>query len=150
MVRPRRFVETPTHRYRYLRSAYKGKHLATSPHLRWILLALILGLYAINFLGGDHGVFRRLQFKRNLDKVLAANSRLRLQKERLIQEVQLEENDPMSLERLAREKYWMIGPGELIYRFNDDEVVPELPGFEGDDGVTDEGDEDKGGGKGGE
>ena len=46
--------------------------------------------------------------------------------DRLIQEIQLKESDPMSLERLAREKYWLIGPGEKIYRFEDDEVVEEL------------------------
>ena len=148
MVRPRRFVETPKQRYRYLRSAYKGKHLVASPRIRWILFAVVLGLYAVNFLGGDHGLFRRLQLNQDLDEVMTANVRLRLQKERLIQEVQLQGNDAMSLERLAREKYWMIGPDELIYRFNDDEVVPELPGFEGEDEVLeDEGGAENGGEK---
>ena len=29
---------------------------------------------------------------------------------------------PLRVERLAREKYWMIGPDETIYRFEDDDV----------------------------
>jgi hypothetical protein len=70
---------------------------------------------------------RRVELGKELDQVATENVRLRLQKERLIQEVQLHENDPMSLERLAREKYWMIGPEERIYRFPDDEVVPDVP-----------------------
>ena len=71
-------------------------------------------------------MFRRVELDLELHEVVAENADLRLEKDRLIHEIQLKESDPMSLERLAREKYWMIGPNEKIYRFEDDEVVPEM------------------------
>lgn len=125
MVSPRRRID-PVQRYRYLRSRFQGQHLAAPRNVRWLLVGLALGIYVFNFFTGDHGVFRRMQLDAELRDVAANNASLRLEKERLIQEVQAREDDPMSLERLAREKYWMIGPNEIIYRFEDDEVVPEL------------------------
>jgi cell division protein FtsB len=95
--------------------------------LRWGLVAFFLALYIVHFVAGDHGLLRRMELGKELDQVAAENVRLRLEKERLIQEVQLHENDPMSLERLAREKYWMIGPEERIYRFPEEEIVPDVP-----------------------
>jgi len=113
-------------RYRYLRTVYQGKGLASSRRLRWGLLALALAVYVANFVGGDRGLIRRIQLRKELAAVNADNVRMRLEQERLVQEVKLKENDPFSLEKVAREKYWMIGPGETIYRFQDDGVVPEV------------------------
>ena len=125
MVPPRRFKEPAKHA-RYLRSLYQGKHLAAPHRFRWALFALGLGIYTVNLVAGDNGMFRRVEIDLELNEVMAENADLRLEKDRLIHEIQLKESDPMSLERLAREKYWMIGPDEKIYRFEDDEVVPEM------------------------
>ena len=125
MVRPRRAFSPP--KTRYLRAAFRGKNLAMSPRLRWGVAAILLALYVVHFVGGDHGLLRRMELRKEFEQVAVANSHLRLEKERLLQEVQLKENDPLSLERLAREKYWMIGPGETVYRFEENEVLPELP-----------------------
>ena len=111
---------------RYLRAAFRGRHLAASPRVRWGLAAILLALYIVHFVGGDHGLLRRKELSEELVDVASVNSRLRLEKERLLQEVQLKENDPLSLERLAREKYWMIGPSERVYRFEEDEIAPEV------------------------
>ena len=108
---------------RYLRSAFRGRHISVSPRLRWGLLAVLLALYIVHFVAGDHGLLRRIELKRELEGVAGANVKLRLEREQLLHEVQLKENDPLSLERLAREKYWMIGPGETVYRFKEDDVV---------------------------
>jgi len=91
------------------------------------LAAILLALYVVHFVAGDHGLLRRMELRKDLDKVSGTNAKLRLEKEQLLHEVQLKENDPLSLERLAREKYWMIGPGETVYRFREDEVVPDVP-----------------------
>ena len=112
---------------RYLRAAFRGKHLAQSPRLRWGLVAVLLALYVVHFVAGDHGIMRRMELRKEMDQVAAGNVKLRLEREQLLREVQLKENDPLSLERLAREKYWMIGPGETVYRFREDDVVPEVP-----------------------
>jgi cell division protein FtsB len=136
VVPPRRFKEPAKHA-RYLRSLYQGKHLAAPHRFRWALLALGLGIYTVNIVGGGNGLLPRVRFDRELNDVVAENAALRLEKDRLIQEINLKESDPMRLERLAREKYWMIGPDEKIYRFEDDEVVPEM------DMGRDEGDEEE-------
>ena len=111
---------------RYLRAAFRGRHLAASPRLRWGVMALLLALYVIHFVSGDHGVLRRRELHKELGDVAVSNTRLRLEKERLLQEVQAKENDPLSLERLAREKYWMVGPGERVYRFDEGETALDL------------------------
>ncbi len=123
---PPRLGKLPTQQYRYLRSLYRGRHLASPRRLRWLILAGVLAVYLLHLFTGDRSIFHRMALQKELDAVTAGNIRLRVQKERLLDEVQLKENDPMSLERLAREKYWMIGPNELIYRFQDDEVVAEV------------------------
>jgi cell division protein FtsB len=119
-------------RYRYLRSVYKGKNLLSSSRLRWGALILVLGIYLVDFVGGDRGVMRRVQIGQELDALRVENARLQRQKKELLIEVQHKEDDPFSLERLAREKYWMIGPDERIYRFEDDEVVPDVEPFDTD------------------
>jgi cell division protein FtsB len=121
---PRRLRVEPA-RYQYLRTVYKGRSLAKSPRLRWGLIALALAVYTATFVGGDRGVVRRARLQRDLKDVTAVNAQLLLDKERLLQEVKLKENDRFSLEKLAREKYWLVGPGEVVYRFEDDEVVDE-------------------------
>ncbi len=113
-------------RYRYLRTVYQGKGLASSRRFRWALVALALAIYVANFVGGDRGIVRRIQLRKELQQVTAENVRMRLEKERLVQEVKLKEDDPFSLEKVAREKYWMIGPDEIIYRFQDDGVAPDV------------------------
>ena len=125
MVRSRPVFSPP--KVRYLRAAFQGKRLASSARIRWGLAAILLALYVVHFVGGDHGVLRRMELRKEMAQVAASNVRLRLEKEELLHEVHLKENDPLSLERLAREKYWMIGPGETVYRFREDDVVPEGP-----------------------
>jgi len=120
-------------RYRYLRHAYPGRSLLASRRLRWGALGVLALLYVVNFVGGDHGFLRRAHLKRELAGLRAENTRLQGQKNRLLQEVQAKQNDPLSLERLAREKYWLVGPGETIYRFEDDEPVPDVELPESDD-----------------
>jgi len=113
-------------RYRYLRKAYPGRTLLASRRLRWGALSALVFLYTINFVSGDHGFLRREHLQKERNELHAENARLLSQKDRLLQEVKAQQNDPLSLERLAREKYWLVGPGERIYRFEDDEVVPEV------------------------
>jgi len=115
----------PVPSYRYLRVPYRGRAFSVPPLFRWAAVALALVLYVFQFVAGDRGLLHRFQVRRELEMMQAENTRLAIQKDRLLQEVQLKENDPMSLERLAREKYWMAAPGEQIYRFREDEVVPE-------------------------
>ena len=122
-------------RYRYLRTVYRGKGLTSSRRLWYAVGALLLGLYLGDFVFGSHGMLRRHELQQQLDGLVAGNARLRADKARLDQEVGLKENDPFSLEKLAREKYWMVGPDEVVFRFDDNEVVPPLPNDPGPSGA---------------
>jgi len=123
-------------RYRYLRTAYRPRQIIASARLRWIVVAVASCVYLMNFLGGDHGLFHRIHLQRELRHLEAQNVRLRVQKERLLREVQLKENDPLSLERLAREKYWLGNPKDQIYRFGGDDMVEDVPGAGPDDAAA--------------
>jgi cell division protein FtsB len=125
VVRSRRPPEPA--RYRYLRATYRGKRFTMPARVKWGIAVVALALSVLNFVGGDRGILRRLQLSAEAERLAAENQRLRLSKERLVREVELSEDDPLSLERVAREKYWMIGPDEMIYRFEDDDVVAEVP-----------------------
>lgn len=91
---------------------------------------LLLGLYYA-FFGGRFSVFelrgaeeQRTELERELFRLQRENDELRDWADAL-------ENDPVALERIAREKYRMVKPGERLY------LVPEESPV---DGASDAGD----------
>lgn len=90
-----------------------------------IALAFIAGaaLYYALF-GGEYSVFevRRLE-----QRALAEQERLdslRLEVAALQARADSLENDSATIERIARERYGMIKPGERLYRFVEGDSVP--------------------------
>ncbi len=114
-------------RYRYLRLGYQGRGFSLPPRFRWGLVAVVFAVYVANFVAGERGLIRKAQVKKELATVQAEAAKLRNERSQLEQEVLLKENDPFSLEKVAREKYMMVGPDEKIYRFEDDEAPAEGP-----------------------
>ncbi len=111
---------------RYLRRLYRADAPVLGPRVRWGLIATGLVLYTAQFVGGDRGLLHRLELRKEYNQVTAINASLTVERDALLREVNLRENDPLSLERTAREKFWMAYEDELIYRFEDDELVPDL------------------------
>ena len=87
--------------------------------IRGIILLLCITLLII-FIFGDHGLLQLYKLKRDRAKVQAQISQLRKERERVMVEKNRLENDIQYLEKLARERYRMVKPGEKVYK-----VIPE-------------------------
>lgn len=87
--------------------------------IRGIILLLCITLLII-FIFGDHGLLQLYKLKRDRAKVQAQIAQLRKERERVMVEKNRLENDIQYLEKLARERYRMVKPGEKVYK-----VIPE-------------------------
>ena len=87
--------------------------------IRGIILLLCITLLII-FIFGDHGLLQLYKLKRNRAKVQAQIAQLRKEREGVMVEKNRLENDIQYLEKLARERYRMVKPGEKVYK-----VIPE-------------------------
>jgi len=104
-----------------------GKRLAASPRLLWSLLAAGILVASLNLVFGDGGILRGRELERRL---AVTRERNRVREARLAQlrhEKSFQADNALSMERISRERYGMAAPDELIYRFEDDDVVPQVP-----------------------
>jgi cell division protein FtsB len=76
---------------------------------------LLAGYWAV--FGGEYSVFEVRQARQDRESEAAEAERLRRQIDSLQAWTDSLENDPATLERLARERYGMIRSGEILYRF---------------------------------
>ena len=81
---------------------------------------LILFSFAIMFIFGDHGVLKLYKIKNERKIIQKKIAQLRDEKEVLKNEKSRMENDLDYIEKLAREKYKMVKPGEKIFKVIDD------------------------------
>ena len=87
--------------------------------IRGIIFLLCITLLII-FIFGDHGLLQLYKLKRDRAKIQAQIAQLRKERERVMVEKNQLENDIQYLEKLARERYRMVKPGEKVYK-----VIPE-------------------------
>jgi len=87
--------------------------------IRGIILLFCITLLIL-FIFGDHGLLQLYKLKRDRGKVQAQIAQLRKERERVMVEKNQLENDIQYLEKLARERYRMVKPGEKVYK-----VIPE-------------------------
>ena len=87
--------------------------------IRGIIFLLCITLLII-FIFGDHGLLQLYKLKRDREKVQDQIAQLREERERVMVEKNRLENDIQYLEKLARERYRMVKPGEKVYK-----VIPE-------------------------
>jgi cell division protein FtsB len=78
--------------------------------------ALLLGAYWAVF-GGEYSLFEVRGARVAREAEAAELERIRHEIDSLAALTDSLENDPATLERLARERYGMIKDGELLYRF---------------------------------
>jgi cell division protein FtsB len=76
---------------------------------------LVAGV-AFGAFGGEYGTFDWLQLKRQVREERAAIEQLQVQLDSLRREADALEHDPATQERVAREQFGMIRPGETLYR----------------------------------
>ena len=67
--------------------------------------------------GGEYSVFDLLTLERDTRDAQAALARTRGEVDSLRGEAKRLEDDPATLERVARERFGMIREGEVLYRF---------------------------------
>ncbi len=93
--------------------------------LRRLVLPALLGLaayYAV--FGGDYSVPDLLSVQAEVVEAEDRRSALAEEVRQLEARVDALENDPATLERLARERFGMIRDGEVLYRFAEDSPAP--------------------------
>ncbi len=88
--------------------------------MRKIILPTLLGLAAYYaFFGGEYSLLELRHARAEIQTQEEELSVLREEVVYLRARADSLENDPTTLERLARERYGMILPGEVLYLFNE-------------------------------
>jgi cell division protein FtsB len=91
---------------------------------RKLIFPVLVGLalyYAI--FGGEYSIFELRRARADRTVLQGELDRLRFENDSLRAWVDSLENDSATLERLARERYGMIRPGEELYRFADPDTT---------------------------
>ena len=83
------------------------------------LIFLICFSLIIVFIFGDHGLLKLYKIKNERQIIQNKISNLRLEREKLKDEKIKIENDLDYIEKIAREKYKMVRPGEKIFKVID-------------------------------
>jgi cell division protein FtsB len=82
---------------------------------RALAAVAVIGGLAFGFAGGEYGTAHWWRLKTDLAAERAALDSLKAELDSLKQEVRLLERDPATQERVAREEFGMIRPGELLF-----------------------------------
>lgn len=100
---------------------------------RFVLPALLLlaAYYAV--FGGEYSIFEVRRARAEVEAARAELAELELRIDSLRARADSLENDPATLERIARERFGMIREGETLYRF----AQPSADGEGGPDGEPD-------------
>lgn len=87
--------------------------------LRWIVTAVVgvAGYFAV--FGGEYSYLDLRRLEKEQKQELRDLAATRAEVARLTLHADSLEKDPVALERLARERYGLIRPGERLYRFAD-------------------------------
>jgi cell division protein FtsB len=95
--------------------------MAVSPRrrIKGLLLLVFLIAAAYEFVGGDYGIYRIRNQKRQIELLRAEVQKMRADNEALRRHVALLESDPATIEKIARERYGMAKPGETVYMVYD-------------------------------
>ncbi|MBI3981554.1 MAG: septum formation initiator family protein [Gemmatimonadetes bacterium] len=77
---------------------------------------MVVGGVTFGFAGGEYGTLDWWQLKRDLERERRAVERLDAEIDSLQREAEALERDPVTQERVAREAFGMLRPGEILYR----------------------------------
>ena len=82
---------------------------------RMLVVVAVTGGLAFGFAGGEYSTLDWWQLRRDLAAEQAALDSLKAETDSLARELRLLERDPATQERVARERFGMIRPGELLF-----------------------------------
>lgn len=83
---------------------------------QWVALAVFAGGVLFGAFGGEYGTLDWWQLHQQVKQQRAEIARLTVQIDSLAKEANALEHDPAEQERVAREQFGMIRPGEILYR----------------------------------
>ena len=88
---------------------------------RWklVLALLVLGVIAYLFVGGDEGLLEIRRQSQALSVLQAHVAQLQAENDSLRQILTMLEHDKDYIEKVAREEYGMVKPGEKVYRLQE-------------------------------
>ena len=95
----------------------KSKSIVTTQKqfLQGLVFLICLSLIIV-FIFGDHGLIKLYKIKQKRGKIQDNIRLLREEREKIASEKSKIENDLDYIEKLAREKYKMVKPGEKIFK----------------------------------
>jgi cell division protein FtsB len=95
--------------------------MAVSPkrRIKGLLFFVVLIVAAYEFVGGDFGYYRIRNQKQQIELLKAEIQKMKAENEALRRHVARLESDPATIEKIARERYGMIKPGESVYMVYD-------------------------------
>ncbi len=95
--------------------------MAVAPRrrIKGLFFFLFLLAAAYEFVGGDYGIYRIRNQIRQIEAMETEIQKMRADNKALRRHVARLENDPATIEKIARERYGMIKPGETVYMVYD-------------------------------
>jgi cell division protein FtsB len=97
---------------------------ATQPRKRKrVVLWTIAGFVVLTLVLGNYGFFQIMRLERQKTELKREIERLKKEHEELVRSKELLKNDLAYIEKIAREKYRMVRPGETVFQI----VTPEKP-----------------------
>jgi cell division protein FtsB len=99
---------------RYLR--IKRSNFDISPKVARLLLVIVLLLIGAIFIAGDVGLWNLWTAQRRLNRIREEITVLEQENASLKAEIELLRNDPFAIEKVARERYGYLRPGDKVYR----------------------------------
>jgi cell division protein FtsB len=116
---------------RYLRISRRS--VDVSPKLARLLFILIFVLIGIFFVTGNVGLWNLWRAQKELKELQAKIDLLEKRNAYLSVEIERLKTDPYAVEKILREKYMYIRPGDKVYRFKpsseDDSADKNGPSF---------------------
>lgn len=96
------------------------------PQPRFLVLAAVTFVALIWLAVDPHGLRHTKSLQANLEQIEATNAQLEQKNTKLRRELELLADDPLALERAAREELGLVRPGEVIFRLEEeaDEARP--------------------------